>query len=124
MRGRGALASALPQASISLATARDSAQMAGPSISRAISCDGFEVLRRRVRIAGFDDVHVQLRQLPGDRDFLAASQAGAGGLFAVSRVVSNTATLSDIGSSSSESAGVPQGADSQTTGLPSLSTHR
>src|ERR1039458_9003965 len=36
MRGRAALASALPQDSMSAATARDSAQMAGPTISCAL----------------------------------------------------------------------------------------
>ena len=38
MRGRLAFASALPQASMSRGTARDRAQIAGPVISRAISC--------------------------------------------------------------------------------------
>jgi hypothetical protein len=45
--------------------------------------NGLEVFRRRRRITGFDDVHIQPGQLPGDGEFLAASEAGAGGLLAV-----------------------------------------
>ena len=44
---------------------------------------GFEIFGRGVRIAGLDHIHIQLRQLPGDDEFLPASQAGAGGLFSV-----------------------------------------
>src|ERR1022692_4904416 len=85
MRGRLPLASAFPQASISDGTARDKAQITGPSISCASSCTaskssgdfeqlhGFEVFRRRRGIAGFDDVHVQPRQLPGDHELLPAA---------------------------------------------------
>ena len=47
--------------------------------------DGLEIFRRGRRIAGLDDVHVQLRQLPGDDEFLAAAEARAGGLLAISQ---------------------------------------
>src|ERR1019366_2142558 len=46
---------------------------------------GLEILGRRVRITSLDHVHVQQRQLPGDDQFLTASQARSGSLFAVSQ---------------------------------------
>ena len=41
---------------------------------------GLEILGRRIGIARLDHVHFQLRQLPGDDQLLAASQAGSGSL--------------------------------------------
>src|ERR1019366_5632637 len=43
-----------------------------------------EILGRRVRITRLDHIHVQQRQLPGDDQFLTASQARASSLLAVS----------------------------------------
>ena len=85
MRGRLALARALPQASISSGTARERAQIVGPSISCADQLDGLEIFGRRGGIAGLDDVDVQPRQLPGDHELLPAAQARAGGLLAVAQ---------------------------------------
>ena len=83
MRGRLASASALPHASISLATARDKAQTVQPIDLAREQPNGLEVFRRRRRITGLDDVHIQPRQLPGDGEFLPASEAGSGRLLAV-----------------------------------------
>ncbi len=47
--------------------------------------DGLEIFGRRGGIAGLDHVHVQPRQLRGDRELLPASQAGSGGLLAVAQ---------------------------------------
>src|ERR1035438_7857744 len=44
---------------------------------------GFEVFRRRRRIAGFDDVHFQPRQLPGDHELLPAASPRASGLLPI-----------------------------------------
>ena len=51
----------------------------------ADALDRLEIFRRRVGIPGLDDVHVQQRQLPGDDDLVAASEARSGGLFAVAQ---------------------------------------
>ena len=59
--------------------------MVGPWISCADELDGLEIFGRGVGIAGLDDVDVQLRQLPGDHELLAAAEARAGGLLAVSQ---------------------------------------
>ena len=57
----------------------------GPLDLAANQLHGLEILGRGVRIARFDHVHVQLCQLPGEDEFLAAPQAGSGGLFSVSQ---------------------------------------
>ena len=66
-------------------TARERAQMAGPVDLLADQLHGLEVFGRRVGIAGLDDVHAQLRQLPGDHELLAAAQARARGLLAIAQ---------------------------------------
>ena len=85
MRGRRALASALPQASISTATARDKRADSGAFDFPRDQLHGLEIFGRRAGIAGFDDVHVQQRQLSRDGEFFPAAQPRAGRLFAVTQ---------------------------------------
>ena len=47
--------------------------------------DGRGVLGGGAGIAGFNHVHVQCRELPGDGEFLAAAQACSGSLFAIAQ---------------------------------------
>jgi hypothetical protein len=47
--------------------------------------DGAEILRGRSGIAGFDHVHFEKRQLPGDCQLLFASKTRSGGLLAISQ---------------------------------------
>ena len=78
-----ALASALPQASMSLGHGAGKGADRGPLDLARRSVDGLEILRRRGGISGLDHVHVERRQLPGDDELLPASKARAGRLFAV-----------------------------------------
>ncbi len=83
MRGRLALARALPQASMSRGHGARKGADGGSLDLAADQLHRLEVFGRGSGIARLDDVHVQLRQLPGDHEFLAAAQARSGGLLAV-----------------------------------------
>ena len=85
IRGRFALARALPQASMSLGHGPRQRANHRPFDLLRDQLDGLEIARRRIGISRLDNVDLKPRQLPGQGHLVARSQARPGRLFAVSQ---------------------------------------
>ena len=66
-------------------TARDSAQIVGPSHFARDQGTASKSSGEEFGIPGFDHIHAQARQLPGKRELLSAPEACSGGLLAIAQ---------------------------------------
>ena len=85
MRDRSAPFSASPARSMSSGRQRASAAMIGPPHGRGHLLHPFGVVQRRDGEAGFDQVHAERVELPGELHLLAGAQRKAGRLLAVAQ---------------------------------------